>query len=130
MKKFLYPLLLAMSVAFTTNADTPTPTPPPPDKTIEGELTPLPPTIPNRPRVPAHVSIHIVFNPLTQECLFGLPDGIDHVSVEVICEQTGFTFYDEVFASDPIAIIPMAPGNNVIVCTTDNGETFSGTLYI
>lgn len=88
------------------------------------------PQQPFRPKAPSHVSIHIVFNPLTQECLFGLPDGIDHVSVEVICEQTGFTFYDEVFASDPIAIIPMAPGNNVIVCTTDNGETFSGTLYI
>lgn len=102
----------------------------PPTNSSETDLKKGYPIDPTRPRVPSNQTIHIVYTPITQECFFGLPDGIDHVSVEIVGDEIGFTFYDEVYSSDPIAIVPMTYGSYSITCTTDDGSSFSGYITI
>lgn len=80
----------------------------------------------HRPKAPARYSVECTYTLGYME--FTFPSGVSYMRVEICEDET--PIWEGIIAPDsPVIEIPMLYGEYNVVCTTDTGTVYSGTVY-
>lgn len=83
-----------------------------------------------RPKAPSNQRIYFAYDAANGDCIFSLPADVEYIDIELTCTDNQVAYIGSADALNPVWHQTLSSGEYYIVCTADNGDIYSGYLYI
>lgn len=84
----------------------------------------------NRPKAPSNQCIFFAYDAANSNCIFTLPVDVEYIDIELTGTENQVVYIGSVDSLNTVWHQTLSSGEYYIVCTADNGDIYSGYIYI
>lgn len=84
----------------------------------------------SRPKAPSNQCIFFAYDAANGDCIFSLPVDVEYIDIELTGTDNQVVYIGSVDSLNPVWHQTLSSGEYYIVCTADNGDIYSGYIYI
>lgn len=85
---------------------------------------------PNQSKAPSLIEMYFAYDADNGNCIFTLPVDVEYIDIELTGTDNQVVYIGSVDSLNPVWHQTLSSGEYYIVCTADNGDIYSGYIYI